>query len=138
PTYNRADSLSVVLPSLLDQTFPADSYELLLCDAGSSDGTEKVVQELADPRIVATPGPNTGRSGARNRGVREARGDLILFTDADIIAEPDLLQQHFDFHSRYPGDAVVGCEVQVDTLEQYREYRKDPQAHARHSVSRKT
>ncbi|MFA5508327.1 MAG: glycosyltransferase [Vulcanimicrobiota bacterium] len=138
PTYNRADSLSVVLPSLLDQTFPAEQYELLLCDAGSTDGTKELTEELKDPRIVFTPGPNTGRSGARNRGVREARGDLILFTDADIIAEPDLLQQHFDYHSRFPGDAVVGCEVQVNTLEEYREYREDPQAHARHSVNRTT
>lgn len=138
PTYNRADSLSVVLPSLLNQTFPADQYELLLCDAGSTDGTQELVVELNDPRLVFTPGENTGRSGARNRGVREARGELILFTDADIIAEPDLLQKHYEFHQRYPGDAVVGCEVQVDTLEQYAEYRLDPQAHARHSTERKT
>jgi GT2 family glycosyltransferase len=138
PTYNRADSLAVVLPSLLNQTFPAEDYELLLCDAGSTDGTEELVKELDDARLVFTPGPNTGRSGARNRGVREARGDLVLFTDADIIAEPDLLQQHFDFQARYPGDAVVGCEVQVDTLDEYEEYRKDPQAYARHSVTRET
>lgn len=138
PTYNRADSLAVVLPSLLEQTFPAQDYELLLCDAGSSDETEALVEQLADSRIVFSPGPNLGRSGARNRGVREARGDLILFTDADIIAEPDLLEQHFQFHSRFPGDAVVGCEVQVDTLEEYARYRLDPQRYARHSVERKT
>ncbi len=138
PTFNRADSLAVVLPSLLEQTFPAEDYELLLCDAGSTDGTQELVEALGDPRVVFTPGENTGRSGARNRGVREARGDLILFTDADIIAEPDLLQQHFEFHQRYPGDAVVGCEVQVDTLDEYERYRQDPQAHARHSPQRKT
>jgi GT2 family glycosyltransferase len=138
PTFNRADSLAVVLPSLLNQTFPAEDFELLLCDAGSTDGTEDLLKELDDPRLVFAPGENTGRSGARNRGVREARGDLILFTDADIIAEPDLLRQHFDFHAKHPGDAVVGCEVQVDTLEQYEEYRRDPQKHARHSVQRRT
>ena len=138
PTYNRADSLAVVLPSLLEQSFSAADYELLLCDAGSTDGTQELVEELNDPRLVFTPGENTGRSGARNRGVNEARGELILFTDADIIAEPDLLQQHYDFHLAHPGDAVVGCEIQVDTLEEYRRYRADPQAHARHSVERKT
>ena len=138
PTYNRADSLAVVLPSLLNQTFPAPDYELLLCDAGSSDGTQDLVRELNDERIVFTPGENTGRSGARNRGVREARGELILFTDADIIAESDLLEQHYEFHLRHPGDAVVGCEVQVDSLQEYERYRQDPQAHARHSQARKT
>ena len=138
PTYNRADSLAVVLPSLLNQTFPAQDYELLLCDAGSSDGTQELLRELNDERIVFAPGENTGRSGARNRGVREARGELILFTDADIIAEADLLEQHYEFHRRHPGDAVVGCEVQVDSLEEYEKYRQDPQAHARHSQARKT
>lgn len=137
PTYQRRDSLEVVLPSLLEQTFDASSYELLLCDAGSTDGTAELVEELADPRLVWLPGPNAGRSGARNRGVRAAQGELVLFTDADIIADPDLLRQHWEYHLAFPGDAVVGCEIQVDTLEQYRRFRLQPQAHARHRADRK-
>lgn len=137
PTFQRRDSLAVVLPSLLSQSFHASSYEILLCDAGSTDGTEALVAELDDPRLRFLPGPNAGRSGARNRGVRSADGDLILFTDADIIADPQLLEQHWEFHEQCPGDAVVGCEVQVDTLEQYEEFRQDPQKHARHKADRK-
>lgn len=138
PTFQRRDSLEVVLPSLLRQSFDPTEYEILLCDAGSSDGTRELVEELDDPRLRFLPGPNAGRSGARNRGVRSANGDLILFTDADIIADPELLMQHWDSHKQNPGDAVVGCEVQVDTLEQYEEFRRDPQKHARHSVTRKS
>lgn len=138
PTFQRRDSLEVVLPSLLQQTFPASDYELLLCDAGSTDGTQELVEELNDPRLRFLPGPNAGRSGARNRGVRTASGELVLFTDADIIADSQLLAQHWDFHQMYPGDAVVGCEVQVDTLEQYETYRQDPQRYARHRSDRKT
>lgn len=138
PTFQRADSLKVVLASLLEQSFDPSSYEILLCDAGSTDGTEALVEQLQDNRIRFLPGPNTGRSGARNRGVREARGDLVLFTDADIIADPDLLLSHHRFHQEFPGDAVVGCEIQVDSLEEYEAFRKDPQRHARHKVERKT
>lgn len=138
PTYNRADSLSVVLRSLLDQTFEPQRYELLLCDAGSTDGTQELVEKLNDSRIRFLPGENTGRSGARNRGVKEAFGDLVLFTDADIIADPGLLAEHYRFHSANPGDAVVGCEIQVNTLSEYERYRKDPQAHARHDPERKS
>lgn len=138
PTFQRRDSLEVVLPSLLRQSFEPESYEILLCDAGSTDGTEELVAELDDPRLRFLPGPNTGRSGARNRGVRSASGDLVLFTDADIIADPGLLLQHWDYHQKFPGDAVVGCEVQVDTLEQYEEFRQDPQQYARHKTTRKT
>lgn len=137
PTFQRRDSLEVVLPSLLRQSFARQDYEILLCDAGSTDGTAELVEELDDRRIRFLPGPNAGRSGARNRGVRAAEGDLVLFTDADIIADPELLMQHYETHQRYPGDAVVGCEVQVDTLEQYQLYSQDPQKYARHKVSRK-
>ncbi len=136
PTYNRADSLAVVLPALLSQSVSPDSYEILLCDAGSTDGTVELIESLSDDRIRFLPGPNTGRGGARNRGIQEARGHLVLFTDADIIAEPDLIEQHLLSHDRFPGDAVVGCEVQVDTLEQYEISRLDPQAYARHSYDR--
>ncbi len=137
PTFQRRDSLEVVLPSLLRQSFDPDQYEILLCDAGSTDGTEELIKELDDRRLRFLPGPNAGRSGARNRGVRSAKGDLILFTDADIIADSGLLMQHYDTHLAFPGDAVVGCEVQVDTLEQYELFSQDPQKYARHKVERK-
>ena len=137
PTFNRRSTLQEVLPTLLDQTWPAEAYEVLLCDAGSTDGTRELVEELARPNLRFLPGADSGRAGARNRGVREARGSVILFTDADILAEPDLVAQHARFHADHPGDAVVGCEVQVSTLEEYREFRRDPQAHARHKPTRR-
>ena len=62
---------------------------------------------------------NSGRSGARNRGIKEATGELILFTDADIIADPNLVACHIAFHKEKDPCAVVGCEIQVDTLEEY-------------------
>ena len=137
PTYNRLDTLKEVLPSLLNQTMHPDTYELLLCDAGSTDGTAEYVQSLNDPRLRFLPGPNTGRSGARNRGIDNARGSIVLFTDADIIADPGLLATHAEFHHRNPGHAVVGCEVQVKSLDEYREFSQDPAAHARHKATRK-
>lgn len=139
PTFNRRSSLEVVLPSLLQQTIVPERYEILLCDAGSVDGTDELVRELnAGERIRFSPGGDSGRAGARNRGLREARGELVLFTDADIIAEPGLLQAHADRHARRPGCAVVGCEIQVQSLDEYQEFRKSPQSHARHRPSRQT
>lgn len=123
PTYNRKDSLPVVLRSLAQQSFPQDCYEILLVDNGSSDGTGEMVESLAIPNLRHIVQGNSGRPGARNRGVREARGDLVLFTDADIIAEPDLLERHVAFYGEHPGCAVVGCEIQVDSLEEYEDVR---------------
>ena len=86
PTFNRRETLAVVLPLLAKQTLPQEQYELLLCDSGSTDGTNELVAELAIPNLRhIKPAENRGRSGARNAGIREATGEFVLFTDADII-----------------------------------------------------
>jgi glycosyltransferase involved in cell wall biosynthesis len=140
PTWNRRDTLEVVLPALLRQQFEG-SYEILLCDSGSTDGTDELVKDiqagLSDDRrtLRHLVGPNRGRSGARNMGIREAQGRLILFTDADIIADPRLLAEHARVHAEHaashpnrPECAVVGREVQVDTLDEYERVRDNPAA----------
>ncbi len=136
PTYNRLDSLKVVLRSLLDQTY--SNYEILLCDAGSSDGTREWVEELASPFIRFLPGADSGRAGARNRGLEHASGEVILFTDADIIADPRLIESHAMRHQRGGTRAVVGCEIQVKSLEEYEAFRQNPAAHARHKPTRRS
>lgn len=137
PTYQRCDSLEWVLPSLLHQTVDENSYEILLCDAGSTDGTAELVNQLNDPRIRFSPGENRGRSGARNRGIAEAKGRLILFTDADIIADKELIASHLARHQQQPGQAAVGCEIQVNNLEEYHRYQMAPARHARHKPTRR-
>ena len=137
PTFNRCDTLAVVLPAILEQA-TRRPYEVLLCDSGSTDGTAELVQRLqldlakrpVAPVLKHLTGPNRGRSGARNMGINAARGRLILFVDADIIADPELLEQHARTHERHadahPGGkpcAVVGREVQVDDLDEYQRVR---------------
>ena len=119
PSYNRCDSLKVVLPALAKQSYPADRYEIVLVDNGSTDGTDQLIKELKIPNLKFIKQANSGRSGARNRGIKEANGSIILFTDADIIAEPNLVSCHVAFHKEKDPCAVVGCEIQVDTLEEY-------------------
>lgn len=119
PTYNRRETLEKVLPAIAGQDFPADDYEIILSDSGSTDGTDRLVEEAAVPNLRFITGENRGRSGARNRGIIEARGEYVLFTDADIIAAPDLISQHARIHEKHKNAAVVGCEVRVDTLEEY-------------------
>ncbi len=119
PTYNRKDSLGVVLKSLAEQSYPQENYEIILVDNGSSDGTELLVKELAIPNLRHIVQGDSGRAGARNRGIKEASGELVLFTDADIIASPNLLSSHVDFYEKHKECAVVGCEIQVDSLEEY-------------------
>jgi len=126
PTYNRLDTLRYVIPALLAQDVGADAFEVIVADSRSNDGTAEYLAGVAAaaPHVRHLPGPYTGRASARNAGIAAARAPVVLFTDADIIASPDLLARHLQRHSGGPPKAVVGCEVQVDSYAQY-EYKRD-------------
>ncbi len=119
PTLNRCDTLTRVLPTLANQTVSDDTIEILLCDTGSTDGTLEMVDRLGLSNLRVLRAPGVSRGPARNLGIRSARADLVLFNDADILASPQLVERHLDAHARRPCSAIVGCEVRVDSLEDY-------------------
>ena len=95
PTYNRAKYLRQTLAGIAAQRFPRDHVEVLVIDNNSTDDTAEVVAAFADAwpaprRIVET---RQGLDFARNRAVAEARGEIIVFGDDDILVEPDWLAQ---------------------------------------------
>jgi glycosyltransferase involved in cell wall biosynthesis len=126
PTYNRLDTLRYVIPSLLDQRTPRDAYELLICDSNSTDGTAEYLAQVHSehPNVRHLPGAYNGRAMARNAGIEQARGGVVLFNDSDIIADPGLLEAHLAHHRAEPGVAVVGWEVQVNSIADY-EFKRD-------------
>jgi GT2 family glycosyltransferase len=127
PTFNRLETLRAVVPSLLAQDQPPDAYEVVVADSQSNDGTAGYLAEVAreSPQVRHLPGPYTGRAMARNAGVAAARAPIVLFTDSDIIASPDLLARHLEHHRELRAQAVVGMEVQVDTYAAYLAKRDD-------------
>ncbi len=126
PTYNRLETLQHVIPTLLAQDLAHDAYEVLVCDSNSSDGTAEFLARVAaeHPNVRHLPGPYTGRAMARNAGITAARGEVVLFNDADILASPDLLSRHLARHRAQLGIAVVGWEVQVKDLAEFA-YKRD-------------
>lgn len=139
PTYNRVDTLKLVLPSLLNQSLSSEDYEIIICDSKSEDGTDLLISNFSDKRIRFLPGKYNSRAEARNAGIENARGDIVLFTDADIIAEPDLLSLHLNAHGKYPGSAFVGREIQVNNIEEYEKAKSNPDSgRSLHPASRKT
>ena len=93
PTRNRADLLQLALLSLQAQTLPADQFEVLVIDNGSTDNTKQVVesfqQQLVEVRYFFDPTP--GLHVGRHRGLREAGGDVLVYADDDIQATPTWL-----------------------------------------------
>ncbi len=95
PTYNRADFLRQTLAGLAAQQFPRDHFEVLVIDNNSRDRTRDVVAEFSNarpaPRYLLEP--SQGLDYARNRAIAEARGEIIVFADDDILVQPDWLAQ---------------------------------------------
>jgi glycosyltransferase involved in cell wall biosynthesis len=128
PTYNRLETLVHVIPSLMGQDLRAERYEVVVADSMSTDGTADYLARTAEryPRLRHLPGPYDGRAMARNAGLAAARGSVVLFTDADIIASPDLLSRHLAHHTSHEPVAVVGMELQVSSLAEYERLRAHP------------
>lgn len=140
PTYNRLDTLASVLPTLLAQTLAPNQYEVLICDSNSTDGTAEYLENVRTEHenVRHLPGPYSGRAAARNAGISAARGAVVLFNDADILASPDLLSTHLRRHRERIGIAVVGLEVQVKNLAEYEQRRDRPETRGHlHPPSRK-
>ncbi len=113
PTFNRREVLTKAIRAHLVQSALSEIKEILVIDDGSTDGTEVRVCGLA----TGSPVPirywqhsNRGPAAARNVGIREATGEIILFSDDDIIPAPGLLAEHLRWHDQHPDiwAAVLG------------------------------
>ncbi len=87
PAYNAEETLEGCLRALVGQRLDC-AFEIILVDDGSADGTARVAEGFGDGvRVIRQA--HAGAAAARNRGVAEASGSIILFTDADCEPAPD-------------------------------------------------
>lgn len=115
---NRKELLKRSLLALFNQEFPKDKYEIIVVDDGSEDGTSDMVRSLEPPCALhlITQG-HDGLSIGRNRGIKSAVGEYVLFIDDDIIADEDLISEHLRFHKMHPGSVVKGWVNHTSDLE---------------------
>lgn len=101
PTRNRAALLSPAIRSLLSQTLDKNRFETLIIDNGSTDHTQEVVSNYTDqlPNLRYIQAPEPGLHIGRHRGMREAKGDILVFADDDIEATPAWLESYHQLFS---------------------------------------
>ena len=95
PTFNRSATLRETVDSFLAQSYPADSFEIIIVDNASTDDTPEVIDSIAEraTNVRGMREPRRGAHFARNSGAMSSRGSILYFTDDDMLAEPDLLEQ---------------------------------------------
>jgi glycosyltransferase involved in cell wall biosynthesis len=101
PTYNREAFIGIALESVVDQTFP--DFEILVVDDGSTDGTEQILEQIQDQRIIYLRQEHSGLPAvARNTGLRHARGEYIAFLDSDDLWTADKLAVQVAYMDSHP------------------------------------
>jgi GT2 family glycosyltransferase len=111
PTYNRSAFLATAVASIRTQTYPC--AEIIIVDDGSTDDTAQVTAALgAGIRYVRQA--NAGPAAARNRGIREARGDWVAFLDTDDRWLPEKLCKQVEIVRRDPSITLVSADMAIE------------------------
>ena len=117
PSFNRADELGHLFQSLENQSTDPEIFESIISDDGSTDGTEALVkswQKKANFKIKYITQTNQGPGAARNHGLKNSEGDLILFIDSDCEAHPDWIKTIVDEYCSTGFDACGGPDGAKD------------------------
>lgn len=115
PLYNKGKQIAHTLRSVLNQTF--QDFEVVIVDDGSTDGSVAEVEKFCDSRIRLIHQKNAGVAAARNRGIEEAKGDLIAFLDADDEWKPEYLATQHHLSQKYPDCSVFVCNYEFRNME---------------------
>jgi GT2 family glycosyltransferase len=111
PHLNQPDGLAACLDSLDAQTLDRSAFEVLVIDNGSTSPPDSIVARHTNARLLREPMPGPGL--ARNRGARDAKGDILAFIDADCRAHPNWLQSALQKLSSLPEGTILGGDVQI-------------------------
>lgn len=133
PVYNGAKTIASCLEALFNQTVPRSKYEVIVVDDGSTDETRHIIRAY-DVRLLVQS--NKGPAAARNLGVKRAKGEIILFTDADCAPSRDWIERMI---APFANREIVGVKgvyktrqkelvarfVQIEYEDKYDKMRKD-------------
>lgn len=105
--HNEETIIAEKVRNCLDIDYPPEQMEILIGSDNSTDRTEEIIRTFTDPRIrLFHYEPQAGKTAVQNRLLMEAKGDVVLCTDADSLLTPESLRLMLE-HMRDPRVAVV-------------------------------
>ncbi|MEO0293473.1 MAG: glycosyltransferase family 2 protein [candidate division WOR-3 bacterium] len=117
-TFNRAPILVHCIDKLLNQS--VDDYEVIVVDDGSTDGTEDLIKKIDDKRVLYLKNEkNMGQPFSRNRGIKIANGEVIIFVDSDVLVHKNFVEDHLKIHERNDKLIVQGLVRHIRDIKDY-------------------
>lgn len=114
PLYNKEHIITKSIQSVLDQSY--QDFELIIVNDGSTDNSVKEAEKFNDNRIRLIHQKNKGVSAARNRGIEEAKHDLVSFLDGDDWWDKNFLKTFIDLSNKFPEAGLyAGQYVQINS-----------------------
>jgi glycosyltransferase involved in cell wall biosynthesis len=110
PYWNRKEHLLLTLDAILNQSMTLQSYEVIVIDDGSDQSIENLIS--SDVTLIRTP--HLGAAAARNRGIKIAKGEIIIFIDSDILVEETFIENHYNFHAENDKMVALGARFHMD------------------------
>lgn len=122
PTYNGADVLRKSLQTWTMQTLPKDDYEVIVVDNNSQEDIKSVVEGFQVERLRGREAERNiryvketmpGATAARHRGVRESKGNFLVFSDNDGLYNPECLAEILKVYEANPQCVAVACKIDI-------------------------
>lgn len=115
-TYNREKYIGPLLDSIAKNDYPTTDYEIVLVDNNCTDNTHGVCEQFtaAHPQINFryTVEPEQGLSAARNKGIKEAKGDIIIYVDDDALVDSDYIRIYAEHFATHPETMAAGGPIE--------------------------
>lgn len=115
-TYNRAKYIGNLLESIAKNDLEKSKYEIVLVDNNCTDNTREICEAFAkahkDVQFRYVLEPEQGLSAARNKGIKEAKGDVIVYIDDDALVDTDYLRTYAEWFEAHPETMACGGPIE--------------------------
>lgn len=124
PVYNGENTVANCVESILTQTYPSNRLEIIIVDNKSKDNTLEILKPYDDARkiIILSETKKLNAYGARNTGIAAAMGDVIAFTDADCVAEPNWILELVKPFQNLSVGCVAGAIIPFEPKNYFQTY----------------